>query len=59
MACPCGASTSRLKKDVAAELPEKVEKVIKCRMSALQEIMYKEFMMIRRCVSATSDTTRA
>jgi len=48
-----------LKKDVAAELPEKVEKVIKCRMSALQEIMYKEFMMIRRCVSASSDAAPA
>jgi ATP-dependent helicase STH1/SNF2 len=32
----------RLKKDVAAELPDKVEKVIKCRMSALQELMYRE-----------------
>jgi len=30
----------RLKKDVEAELPEKVEKVIKCQMSALQRKLY-------------------
>lgn len=32
----------RLKKDVEAELPDKVEKVIKCRMSALQSVSADE-----------------
>ncbi|KAJ6542741.1 SNF2 family N-terminal domain-containing protein [Mycena capillaripes] len=32
----------RLKKDVAGELPDKVERVIKVRMSALQSQMYKQ-----------------
>lgn len=32
----------RLKKDVEAELPDKVEKVIKCRMSALQAKLYQQ-----------------
>ena len=32
----------RLKKDVEAELPDKVEKVIKVRMSSLQSQLYKQ-----------------
>ncbi|KAI5119788.1 hypothetical protein M0805_006586 [Coniferiporia weirii] len=32
----------RLKKDVEAELPDKVEKIIKVRMSALQSQLYKQ-----------------
>ncbi|TFY81203.1 hypothetical protein EWM64_g2811 [Hericium alpestre] len=32
----------RLKKDVEAELPDKVEKVVKVRMSALQSQLYKQ-----------------
>lgn len=32
----------RLKKDVEAELPDKVERVIKCRMSALQAKLYQQ-----------------
>ncbi|KAG8987114.1 hypothetical protein FRB90_003591 [Tulasnella sp. 427] len=38
----------RLKKDVESELPDKVEKVIKCKMSTLQSQLYKymkEFKM--------------
>ena len=31
----------RLKKDVESELPDKVEKVIKCKMSALQSQLYR------------------
>ncbi|KAF8387564.1 hypothetical protein PRIPAC_76706 [Pristionchus pacificus] len=31
----------RLKKEVAAELPDKTEHVIKCEMSALQRVLYK------------------
>jgi ATP-dependent helicase STH1/SNF2 len=30
----------RLKKDVESELPDKVEKVVKCKMSALQSQLY-------------------
>ena len=39
----------RLKRDVESELPDKVEKVIKVRMSALQSQLYnqmKKFKMI-------------
>ncbi|EJD54992.1 hypothetical protein AURDEDRAFT_147677 [Auricularia subglabra TFB-10046 SS5] len=32
----------RLKKDVESELPDKVEKVIKCKLSALQTQLYKQ-----------------
>lgn len=32
----------RLKKDVEKELPDKVERLIKCRMSALQMKLYKQ-----------------
>lgn len=32
----------RLKKDVEAELPDKVERVIKCRMSGLQSKLYQQ-----------------
>lgn len=32
----------RLKKDVEAELPEKVERVIKCKLSALQVKLYAQ-----------------
>lgn len=32
----------RLKKDVESELPEKVERVVKCRMSALQSRLYAQ-----------------
>ena len=32
----------RLKRDVESELPDKVEKVIKVRMSALQSQLYKQ-----------------
>ncbi|WFD05377.1 RSC chromatin remodeling complex ATPase component [Malassezia vespertilionis] len=32
----------RLKKDVEGELPDKVEKVVKCRMSALQMKLYQQ-----------------
>lgn len=32
----------RLKKDVEAELPDKVERVIKCKMSALQKKLYSQ-----------------
>ncbi|KAJ1963043.1 ATP-dependent DNA helicase Snf21, partial [Dispira parvispora] len=33
----------RLKKDVESELPDKVESVIKCRMSGLQSVLYNQF----------------
>ena len=38
----------RLKKDVEKELPDKVEKVVKCKMSALQQIMYQQMLKYRR-----------
>ena len=38
----------RLKKDVEKDLPDKVEKVIKCKMSGLQQIMYQQMLKHRR-----------
>ncbi|CCD27286.1 SWI/SNF catalytic subunit SNF2 NDAI_0K00950 [Naumovozyma dairenensis CBS 421] len=38
----------RLKKDVEKDLPDKVEKVIKCQMSALQQVMYQQMLKYRR-----------
>jgi ATP-dependent helicase STH1/SNF2 len=32
----------RLKKDVESELPDKVERVVKCRMSSLQSRLYAQ-----------------
>ena len=34
----------RLKKDVEAELPDKKEEIIKCKLSALQQILYKQLI---------------
>lgn len=41
----------RLKKDVESELPDKVEKVIKCRMSALQAKLYQQMKKHKMIVS--------
>lgn len=38
----------RLKKDVEKELPDKVEKVLKCKMSALQHKLYQQMLKHRR-----------
>lgn len=38
----------RLKKDVEKDLPDKVEKVIKCKMSGLQQVMYQQMLKRRR-----------
>lgn len=45
----------RLKKDVEAGLPDKVETVIKCRMSPLQKALYKE---VRDTTISKQETTR-
>ncbi|KAI3622262.1 rsc complex subunit [Moniliophthora roreri] len=45
----------RLKKDVESELPDKVEKVIKVRMSALQSQMYKQ-MKKHKMIADGKDT---
>ncbi|CAN3476075.1 nuclear protein Sth1p/NPS1 [Diutina catenulata] len=34
----------RLKKDVEKDLPDKVEKVIKCRLSGLQQVLYQQML---------------
>ncbi|GME75851.1 unnamed protein product [Ambrosiozyma monospora] len=34
----------RLKRDVEKDLPDKVEKVIKCKLSGLQSVMYKQLL---------------
>lgn len=36
----------RLKKDVESELPDKVEKVVKCKLSALQTRLYNQ---LKKC----------
>ncbi|KNZ78207.1 Chromatin structure-remodeling complex subunit snf21, partial [Termitomyces sp. J132] len=44
----------RLKKDVESELPDKVEKVIKVRMSALQSQLYKQMKKHKMIADGTS-----
>ncbi|SNX82573.1 probable SNF2 - component of SWI/SNF global transcription activator complex [Melanopsichium pennsylvanicum] len=48
----------RLKKDVASELPDKVEKVIKCKMSALQLKLYQQ-MKKHKMILSGEDNTQA
>ncbi|MCO5568663.1 hypothetical protein L7F22_022362 [Adiantum nelumboides] len=45
----------RLKKDVESELPDKVEKVIKCKMSSLQRKLYQQ-MKNHKMLLAGDDT---
>lgn len=47
----------RLKKDVESELPDKVEKVIKCRMSALQHRVYTTYRKHGFLASEGNDKT--
>ena len=49
----------RLKKDVEAELPDKVEKVIKCRMSALQVKLYQQMKRHKMILSDASGNGKA
>lgn len=46
----------RLSKDVESELPDKVEKVIKCKMSALQSQLYKYMKDHKMFPNSRSDT---
>jgi ATP-dependent helicase STH1/SNF2 len=43
----------RLKKDVESELPDKVEKVVKIKMSALQSQLYKQMKKYKMIASGT------
>ncbi|KAG8786679.1 hypothetical protein FRC12_016384 [Ceratobasidium sp. 428] len=45
----------RLKKDVESELPDKIEKVIKCKMSALQSQLYMQFKKHGMLFTETKD----
>ncbi|KAJ1974753.1 ATP-dependent DNA helicase Snf21 [Dimargaris xerosporica] len=45
----------RLKKDVEAELPDKVESVVKCRMSALQSVLYNQVRKHGKMITGTTD----
>ncbi|GAC72587.1 chromatin remodeling complex SWI/SNF, component SWI2 [Moesziomyces antarcticus T-34] len=47
----------RLKKDVASELPDKVEKVIKCKMSALQLKLYQQMKKHKMILSGEDNST--
>ncbi|EST06220.1 Helicase/SANT-associated, DNA binding [Kalmanozyma brasiliensis GHG001] len=47
----------RLKKDVASELPDKVEKVIKCKMSALQIKLYQQMKRHKMILSGEDNST--
>ncbi len=48
----------RLKKDVEKDLPDKTEKVIKCKFSALQARLYKQMVTITSLSSATARAAR-
>lgn len=43
----------RLKKDVEKDLPDKVEKVIKCKMSALQASVYQQVLKFKKTMGGT------
>lgn len=43
----------RLKKDVEKDLPDKVEKVIKCKMSALQSSIYQQVLKYKKMVGGS------
>ncbi|KZO95770.1 hypothetical protein CALVIDRAFT_482343 [Calocera viscosa TUFC12733] len=45
----------RLKKDVESELPDKTEKIIKCRMSALQTRMYEWMKKYKAVLTIAGD----
>lgn len=47
----------RLKKDVESELPDKVERVIKCKMSALQGKLYQQMKKHKMIVSGDDSLT--
>ena len=46
----------RLKKDVESELPDKVEKVLKVKMSALQTQLYKQMKKYKQIASGSGAT---
>ncbi|WFD29111.1 RSC chromatin remodeling complex ATPase component [Malassezia sp. CBS 17886] len=46
----------RLKKDVESELPDKVEKVVRCRMSALQQKLYQQMKRHKMILSDVGST---
>lgn len=46
----------RLKKDVEKDLPDKVEKVIKCKMSALQSSLYQQILKYKKLVGGSGST---
>ncbi|CCF54584.1 hypothetical protein NDA11_000957 [Ustilago hordei] len=48
----------RLKKDVASELPDKVEKVIKCKMSSLQSKLYQQMKKHKMILSGEDHGTK-
>eukprot|EP01113_Clastostelium_recurvatum_P018618 TRINITY_DN2193_c2_g2_i5.p1 TRINITY_DN2193_c2_g2~~TRINITY_DN2193_c2_g2_i5.p1 ORF type:complete len:1016 (+),score=384.23 TRINITY_DN2193_c2_g2_i5:316-3363(+) len=53
----------RLKQDVESQLPDKVERVLKCNLSAMQYVMYKQLcehgsMMVDPSSSHSKKTTR-
>lgn len=49
----------RLKKDVESELPDKVEKVIKCKMSALQAKLYQQMKKHKMIISGDDSLASA
>ncbi|KZS90363.1 hypothetical protein SISNIDRAFT_488568 [Sistotremastrum niveocremeum HHB9708] len=49
----------RLKKDVESELPDKVEKVVKIKMSALQSQLYKQMKKYKQIASGPAGKEKA
>lgn len=45
----------RLKKDVESELPDKVEKVVKCKLSALQSRLYNQLKKFGMLYTSSDD----
>ena len=49
----------RLKKDVEKELPNKIEKVIKCKKTSLQQILYEQMLKYKKIYTSTDSTSKS
>ncbi|SGZ39708.1 related to Transcription regulatory protein SNF2 [Hanseniaspora guilliermondii] len=49
----------RLKKDVEKELPTKIEKVIKCKKTCLQQILYEQMLKYKKIYTSTDSQSKS
>lgn len=49
----------RLKKDVEKELPTKIERVIKCKKTSLQQILYEQMLKYKKIYTSADSTSKS